>query len=82
VAFLDDVKHIVSGDRGKIQRWRTEDGREVGPGGAKDAGSPAFNINIPVSRDGKWVVSGMNNGRVKVWNAENHANVQKDTAGK
>ena len=72
VAFLDDGKHIMSGDReGKIRRWRVEDGREVGT--PMYAGSTAF--NIAVSPDEKWIVSGTRNGLVAVWNAENHSKV-------
>jgi len=38
VAFLADGKHVVSGDdKGKIRRWRIEDGKEAGT--PMDAGS-------------------------------------------
>ncbi|KAI9456188.1 WD40-repeat-containing domain protein [Boletus coccyginus] len=67
VAFLVDGKHVVGGDdKGKIRRWRVEDGQEVGT--AMDAGS--FVLNIEVSRDGKWIVGGTGGGQVTVWNAE------------
>jgi len=74
VAFLTDGKHFVSGDReGKIRRWRTEDGKEVGT--AMDAGSDV--LNIAVSRDGKWIVGGTKSGFVTVWNAESHSKVAR-----
>ena len=56
---------------GKIRRWRTEDGKEVGT--PMDAGS-AVN-NIAVSRDGKWIVSGTISGELMVWDAEKHKKV-------
>ena len=67
VAFLVDGKHVASGDmRGKIRRWRVEDGTEAGT--PMDAGG--FVCNIAVSRDGKWIVSGTSRGLVQVWNAD------------
>ena len=66
VAFLVDGKHIASGDKeGKIRRWRVEDGMEAGT--TMDAGSTVY--DIAVSRDGKWIVSGIL-ASVQVWNAE------------
>jgi len=73
VAFLVDGKHVASGDyEGRIQRWRIEDGKEVGT--PMDAGSPV--LNIAVSRDGRWIVSGTRSGLVTVWNAESHSKVR------
>ena len=67
VAFLVDGKHVVSGgSRWKIRRWRVEDGKEVQVGTPMDAGSRV--LDIAVSRDGKWVVSGTLSGLVTVWN--------------
>ena len=72
VALLVDGKHIVSGDvKGKIRRWRIEDGKEVGT--SMDAGSGV--LNIAVSRDGRLIVSGTKSGLVTVWNAESHSKV-------
>ncbi|KAN0091420.1 WD40-repeat-containing domain protein, partial [Tylopilus felleus] len=69
VTFLADGKHFVSGDQeGKIRTWRMQDGKEVGT--PMDAGS--IISDIAVSRDGKWIVSGMDNGLVIVWNAKSH----------
>ena len=73
VAFLADGQHVVSGGwEGKIRRWRVADGKEV-PGTPMDAGSPV--LNIAVSRNGKWVVSGVPSGLVTVWNAESYSKV-------
>ena len=67
VAFFVDGKHVVSGDaKGKIRRWRVEDGMEVGT--PMDAGD--WVCDIAVSRDGKWIVSGTGRGQVQVWNAD------------
>ena len=67
VAFLSDGKHVVSGgEEGKIRRWRTEDGKQVGK--PMDAGSAVY--NLAVSRNGKWIVGGMDNGKLAVWDAE------------
>jgi WD40 repeat protein len=72
VAFLADGKHAVSGgEQGKIQRWRVEDGQEVGT--PMDAGSAV--LNIAVSQDGKWIVGGTHSGLVTVWNAESFSKV-------
>ncbi|KAI9571077.1 WD40-repeat-containing domain protein [Boletus coccyginus] len=73
VAALVDGKHVVSGGvEGKIQRWRIEDGGEVGT--PMDAGSAV--LSIAVSRDGKLIISaGTESGWVTVWNAETHSKV-------
>ena len=68
VAFHVDGKHVASGnDKGQIQRWRVEDGEEVGT--PMDAGSGGV-LSIAMSRDGKWIVSGTEKGAVTVWNAQ------------
>jgi WD40 repeat protein len=72
VAFLVDGKHVVGGGKGgKIQRWRVEDGKEVGT----PMGAGGIIFNIAVSQDGKWVVSGTNStrGLVTVWDVESHS---------
>ena len=72
-AFLVDGRHVVSGgDKGKIRRWRVEDGMEVGA--PMDAGSAVY--NIAVSRDGKWIVSGRWQS-VQVWSAESGERVSE-----
>ena len=49
----------MGGDKeGKIRRRQVEDGKEVGT--PRDAGTPV--IDIAVSHDGKWVVSGADSG--------------------
>jgi WD40 repeat protein len=64
--------YVVSGGRpGKIRRWRTENGKEVGT--PMDAGGTVY--DIAVSQDGKWVVSVTQSGLVTVWNAESHSKV-------
>ena len=68
IAFVADGGHIVGGDGNKIRRWRVKDGREVGQ--PMDAGSDV--LSIAVSRDGKWIVSGVGYGQVTVWDAESH----------
>ena len=74
VALLVDGKHVVSGgDKGKIRRWRIEDGERVGK--SMDAGSAVR--NIAVSRDGKFIVGGTTSGLVTVWNAESHSKVNE-----
>jgi len=70
IALLADGEHIVSGGgKGKIRRWRVEDGMEVGT--PMDTGSPV--VDIAVSRDGNWIVGGTRDGRVTVWSAESHS---------
>lgn len=75
VACLPDGEHIVSGGGWEemIQHWRVEDGTEVGT--PMDAASPVH--GVAVSSDGKWVVSGTQNGMVTVWSAESHEKVFK-----
>ena len=73
VVFLLDGEYIASGSRWneKIHWWRVKDGREVGT--PMDAGDQVRTFSA--SRDGKRFVSGMGNGRVEVWNAENYKKV-------
>jgi WD40 repeat protein len=72
VAFLANGKHVVSGGKeGKIRCWQIEDGKEAGA--PMDAGAPV--IDIAVSHDGKWLVSGTDSGEMTVWNAEHHSKV-------
>ena len=72
VAFLVDGKHFVSGGQeGKIRRWRTEDGKEVGT--PMDAGNAVY--NLAVSRDGKWIVSGTGSGELAVWDVQSQKKV-------
>ena len=71
-AFLDDEKHIVSGDfSGKIRYWRAEDGEEVGK--PINAGSTV--MRMAVSQDGNWIVTGEDDGRVTAWNAQSRKKV-------
>ena len=63
------MRGIVGGDKeGKIRRRRVEDGKEVGT--PRDAGTPV--IDIAVSHDGKWVVSGVDSGEMTLWNSDHH----------
>ena len=72
VAVLSSGKHVVSGDgKGKIRRWRVEDGKKVGT--PMGAGSAVY--GVAVSCDGKLIVSGTKTGSVTVWNAESHSRV-------
>ena len=68
VAFVANGDYVVSGDGNKIRRWRVKDGKEAGQ--PMDAGSEVRSIGV--SRDGKWIVSGQDDGHVTVWDAENH----------
>ena len=63
VAFQADGKHVLGGSGGGIQRWRLADGQEVG----RQAGMRLYAISV--SRDGKWVVCGTEEG-AHVWDAE------------
>ena len=56
------------GKEGKIRHWRVEDYKEVGR--PMNVGIPV--IDIAVSHDGKWVVSGADSGEMTLWNAEHH----------
>lgn len=72
IAFLTDGTLITTTrSEGKVRRWRTEDGHEVGT--TMDAGG--FVLNLVVSRDGKWVVGGTRSGLVRVWNAQSQEKV-------
>ena len=62
---------MSGGDEGKIRRWRTEDGKEVGT--PMDAGSAVY--NLAVSRDGKWIVSGTGSGELAVWDVQSQKKV-------
>jgi WD40 repeat protein len=67
VAFLAEGKRVVSSGDKYIRSWWVGDGQEVGM--LMDAGPV---LDIAVSRDGKWIVSGTIDGLVTVWNAERH----------
>ena len=66
VAFHPDGKHLLGGSGNGIRRWRFADGQEVG----KQTITSGCNV-ICISRDGKWVVCGTDDG-ASVWNAELH----------
>ena len=74
VAFLVDEKYVVScGDGGTIQRWRVEDGMEVGvPMNAGDSVR-----DIAVSQDGKWIISGTSKSLVQVWSVKSGKKVRE-----
>ena len=65
--FVANGDYVVSGDGSKIRRWRVKNGKEVGK--PTDAGSEVWSIGV--SRDGKWIVSGAEEGHVTVWDAKN-----------
>ena len=66
VAFHPDGKHLLGGSGNGIRRWRFADGQEVG----KQTITSGCNV-ICISRDGKWVVCGTDDG-ASVWSAELH----------
>ena len=68
ITFVADGDYIVGGDGNKIRRWRVKDGKEDG----QPMDSRSNVVSIAVSQDGKWIVSGQDDGRVTVWNAESH----------
>ena len=68
VAFVADGDYIVGDDGNEIRRWRVKDGKEVCQ--PMDAGNVVR--SIAVSRDGKWIVNGADEGHVTVWNAKSH----------
>ncbi|KAG8215053.1 WD40-repeat-containing domain protein [Butyriboletus roseoflavus] len=64
VTFHPDGKHILGGSNDGIQRWRLEDGQEVG----KQTG---MRLNaISVTKNYKWIVCGIENGGANVWDEE------------
>ena len=73
IAFVGDAGYIVGGDHNKIRRWQLSDGKEVGQ--LMHAGD--YVHSIAVSRDGKWIVSGMESGQVVVWDANSHERVSE-----
>ena len=60
--------HLLSGNEYGIQRWRLEDGQEVG----RQTGMKLRAISV--SRDGKWIVCGTVKG-ASVWDSRMHAKV-------
>ena len=61
--FDSDGMHVLSGQEDGLRRWRIADGQEVG----KQPGSEVRAISV--SRDGKWIVCGTENG-ASVWDAK------------
>jgi WD40 repeat protein len=65
VAFHPDGMHFYSGMTDGIRRWRVADGQEVGK-----QFETGMDMNaISVSKDGKWIVCGFEEG-ASVWDAE------------
>ena len=64
---------MCGGREGKIRRWRGNDGQKVGLG----MHTGGYVLDIAVSLDGRWIVSGTDTGQVTVWNAETHERVTK-----
>ena len=62
VAFHPDGMQLLSGNADGLRQWRVADGQEVGNQVEMDVNA------ISVSRDGKWVVCGTENG-ASVWDA-------------
>lgn len=62
---------MSGGKAGKIRRWRAEDGNEVET--PIDVGNDV--CSLAVSRDGKWIVTGLGSGQVRVWDAKSHRKV-------
>ena len=63
VAFNSDGMHVLGGVSDGLRRWRAADGQEVGNKMGMDVRV------ISVSRDGKWIVCGTENG-ASVWDAK------------
>jgi WD40 repeat protein len=63
VAFDSNVMQLLSGKTDGVRRWRVADGQEV-------ANRMPMDVNaIAVSRDGKWIVCGTEEG-ASVWDAK------------
>ena len=63
VTFHSDGMQLLSGQSDGLRRWRVEDGQEVGNKVGRDV------IAISVSKDGKWIVCGTDQG-ASVWDAK------------
>ncbi|KAG8212856.1 WD40-repeat-containing domain protein, partial [Butyriboletus roseoflavus] len=68
VAFHPDGKHLLGGTNDGVQRWRLDDGQEVG----RQRGMNMY--AICVSMNGEWVVCGTAEG-ASVWDGEMHEKV-------
>ena len=64
---------MSGGIEGKIRLWQVSDGKEVEE--PMNAGRAVY--SIAVSRDGKWILSGLSGGKVVVWNAETREKVNE-----
>ncbi|KAF8548011.1 WD40 repeat-like protein [Imleria badia] len=70
VAFLAGGRHFVGGGfDGKIRRWRADTVQQMGTPMIA-GGSHVQVVCLAASRDGKWIVSGTEDGSVAVWNGE------------
>ena len=75
VVFHPDGKHLLGGSNTEMQRWRFEDGQEVGKQARMDV------YAISVSSDHKWILCGTERG-ASVWDAEMQEKVVDVEGGK
>ena len=62
--FSADGKHLLSGGDDGVRVWRVEDGKQVAMLEAKSV------LCLAVSKNGKWIAAGTENGDVYVWDTE------------
>ena len=68
MTFSADGKHLLSG-RGGVHVWQVEDGKQMTTLEVKDV------LCLAVSKDGRWIAAGTNDGDVYVWDAETYEQV-------
>ena len=72
VAFSANGEHLLSGGDGNVQVWRVEDAKKI----ATMEVTRGDDVEcLAVSKDGRWIAAGTDEGEVYVWDAGTHEQV-------
>ena len=76
MAFTADGEHLVGGTVRGVRVWRVKDGQQVATMAVEHSA-----WLVAVSRDGRWIAAGTDNGEVFVWDATTHERVFANEIG-
>ena len=72
MAFSTDGEHLLSGGDGNVEVWRVEDAKKI----ATMEVTRGDDVQcLAVSKDGRWIAAGTDEGDVYVWDAETREQV-------
>ena len=72
VAFSANGEHLLSGGDGNVQVWRVEDAKKIATMEVTQGDDVRC---LAVSKDGRWIAAGTDEGEVYVWDADTHEQV-------